>query len=133
MASPVDGSHLAGGCCDKSTEFAEAARIGIVRSAAYFAHALTRFETIVLPGSTLPTKELPYDRWIDYSTKCRSCIADATRSACNRFWMRPLISCITTLSDLDDIARLVRGMSDQIYSRWELIVGILKPIVDSVS
>ena len=133
VASPVDGLTWLADVAARARSVLKRRGFGIVRSAAYFAYALTRSETIVLPGSTLSTTELPYDRWIRVFDEMPEQHRRRHEERLQSLRMRPLISCITTLSDLDDIARLVRGMSDQIYPHWELIVGIPKPIADSVS
>ena len=64
VASPVDGFTWLADVVTRARFAGSGADSGLCARLPISAYALTRFETIVLPGSTLPTKELPYDRWI---------------------------------------------------------------------
>jgi O-antigen biosynthesis protein len=103
-------------------------RLGILQSGVSFARGLTQPEMIVLRGAGLEKEEARYETWMRLFDEVPEQHRRRHQERLDSFERMPLISCLTTIGAINDlaIARLARGLREQIYPRWELLVAVPK-------
>jgi GT2 family glycosyltransferase len=111
-------------------------RLGILQSGVSFARGLTQPEMIVLRGATgLEKGETRYETWMRLFDEVPEQHRRRHQERLDSLERMPLISCLTTIGAVNDLAigRLARGLREQIYPRWELLVAVPKGLTSLVS
>jgi hypothetical protein len=108
---------------------------GVAWSGVHFARALLRRQALAISGvAPAAAAELPYDTWLRLFDELPERQRQRHEERLQSLRTRPLISCITTISAVDDatITRLAQGLTGQIYPCWELIVAMPEHAAGSI-
>jgi GT2 family glycosyltransferase len=110
-------------------------RLGILQSGASFVRGLTQPEMIVLRAAGPEKGETRYQTWMRLFDEVPEQHRRRHQERLDSLERMPLISCLAMIGAVNDvaIARLARGLREQIYPRWELLVAVPKGLALLVS
>ena len=101
-------------------------RLGFIRPAMLAIFGLLRPDTIALGRSAVARDgETPYDAWIRIFDEDPARHRSWHQQRLNRLYRQPLLSCLTHFAAFDALAidRLARGIGEQIYPNWQLVIA----------
>jgi O-antigen biosynthesis protein len=110
--------------------------LGILQSGVSFVRGLTQPEMMVLRGAAGQEKrETRYETWMRWFDEVPEQHRRRHQERLDSLERMPLISCLTMIGAVNDLAivRLARGLREQIYPRWELLVAVPKGLALLVS